>query len=187
MEITGTLYVTNRDDWRSWLEKNHASLKEIWLIFPKKATGKERIPYNDAVEEALSFGWIDSTVKKIDDNQYAQRFSPRKQGSPYSEANKARLKWLDKEGKLTPEVRKSVERILKEKFVNPPDIIKAIRSNKAAWTNFQNFSPEYIRIRIAFIDGARDRPLEFKKRLDYFIKMTESNKQFGFGGIEKHF
>jgi hypothetical protein len=84
-------------------------------------------------------------------------------------------------------VRKSVESILKEKYVNPPDIIKAVRSNKAAWQNFQNFSPEYIRIRIAFIDGARDRPLEFRKRLDYFIKMTESNKLFGYGGIEKYY
>jgi hypothetical protein len=64
-------------------------------------------------------------------------------------------------------------------------ILKAIKANKEAWKNFKNLSETYKRIRIAFIDGARNRPAEFQKRLNYFIKMTEKNKQFGFGGIEK--
>jgi uncharacterized protein YdeI (YjbR/CyaY-like superfamily) len=74
-----------------------------------------------------------------------------------------------------------------ETFEIPPDILSAIQANEAAWENFQGFSPGYIRIRIAFIDGARNRPEEFEKRLGYFIQMTEKNKQFGFGGIEKYY
>ena len=70
---------------------------------------------------------------------------------------------------------------------NPKDILAAIKVDKEAWKNFQEFSETYRRIRIAFIDGARNRPKEFQKRLNYFIKMTEKNKQFGFGGIEKYY
>ena len=74
MDLGKTLYVTNRKDWRSWLAKNQAKEKVVWLIYYKKASGKKRIPYNDAVEEALAFGWIDSTVKAIDEEKYAQRW-----------------------------------------------------------------------------------------------------------------
>ena len=77
--------------------------------------------------------------------------------------------------------------ISSEQFEIPKDILEAIKDNKEAWKNFQNFSETYKRIRIAFIDGARNRPKEFQKRLNYFIKMTEKNKQFGFGGIEKYY
>ena len=73
------------------------------------------------------------------------------------------------------------------RFEIPKDILEVIKDNKEAWKNFQNFSETYKRIRIAFIDGARNRPKEFQKRLNYFIKMTEKNKQFGFGGIEKYY
>ena len=72
-------------------------------------------------------------------------------------------------------------------FEIPKDILEAIKDNKEAWKNFQKFSETYKRIRIAFIDGARNRPKEFQKRLNYFIKMTEKNKQFGFGGIDKYY
>ena len=77
--------------------------------------------------------------------------------------------------------------IANEQFEMPTDILKAIKSNPQAWQNFQRFSKSYRRIRLAFIDGARDRPQEFQKRLNYFIKMTEKDKQFGFGGIEKYY
>ena len=76
MEISESLYIINRTNWRVWLKKNHNKKNEIWLIFYKKHTGKPRLPYEDAVEEALCFGWIDSTVKRIDENKYAQRFTP---------------------------------------------------------------------------------------------------------------
>jgi hypothetical protein len=77
--------------------------------------------------------------------------------------------------------------LAEERFEMRLDILKAIKSNRKAWNNFQTLSPSYIRIRIAFIDAARNRPQEFTKRLGYFMGMTEKNKQFGFGGIEKYY
>jgi len=181
------LYVTNAREWRDWFKKHYKSEKEVWLVYYKKHTGKPRIPYNDAVEEALCFGWIDSTVRRIDGDRFAQRFSLRNPKTPYSQANKERLKGLIKEGKVVDEVLSTLGDIVGEQFEIPPDVLDAIKANKKAWENFQGFSQPYIRIRIAFIDGARNRPQEFKKRLRYFIEMTGKNKQFGFGGIEKYF
>jgi uncharacterized protein YdeI (YjbR/CyaY-like superfamily) len=187
MEITKTLYITDRKAWRAWLKKNYQTEKEIWLVYPKKATGEPRIAYNDAVEEALCFGWIDSLVKKLDDGHTVQRFSPRKPNAGYSQANIERLRALAAQKKVIKEVAETLGDILNEEFVIPPGILKAIKANRRAWENFQKFSDPYKRIRIAFIDGARNRPAEFQKRLRYFIEMTEKNKMFGFGGIEKHY
>ncbi len=187
MDIGETLYVRDRKDWREWLEANFNTEKEIWLIYPSTDSGKPRIQYNDAVEEALSFGWIDSTVKRIDENSSVQRFSPRNPDSEYSQANKERLKWLLKKGRLHPSVKESVEKVLRTEFVFPPDILQVIKENKKAWGNYQNFSPAYRRIRVAYINAARNRPDEFKKRLNNFIKKAEQNKLIGFGGIEKYY
>jgi len=181
------LYVTNRDEWRNWLKKHYRSEREVWLVYYKKHTGKPRIPYNDAVEEALCFGWIDNTVKSIDEDRYAQRFSVRNPKTPYSQANKERLRNLIKQGKVVEEVLATLGSLAEEQFEIPSDILEAIRANDKAWENFQRLSEPYIRVRIAFIDAARKRPEEFKKRLKYFIEMTEKNKQFGFGGIEKYY
>jgi len=187
MNIGKTIYVTDRQIWRKWLAENYDKEKEIWLIYPKKASGKPRILYNDAVEEALSFGWIDSTAKRIDENSYAQRFSPRNPKTPYSETNKMRLRSLIEQDLVIPSLKATVQEILDDKFVMPSDILEEIKKNKQAWINFQKFSPQYKKIRIAYIEGARNRPNEFKKRLNHFIKMAEKNKQFGFGGIEKYY
>ena len=187
MEITKTLYIVNPKDWRDWLKKNYKAEKEIWLVYYKKGTGKPRIEYNDAVEEALCFGWIDSIVKTLDEERTVQRFSPRKPNAKYSQANKERLRSLVEQGKVAREVLDSLGDVLSETFEFPTDILKTIQADKEAWKNFQKFSDSYKRIRIAFIDGARKRPEEFKKRLRHFIDMTEKNKMFGFGGIEKHY
>ena len=104
MEITKTLYVVEREKWRAWLSRHYLSEKEIWLVYYRKGSGKPRIAYNDAVEEALCFGWIDSTVKKLDDERFAQRFSPRKPGADYSPANRERLRALIEQGQVAPEV-----------------------------------------------------------------------------------
>ncbi len=187
MEMGKTVYFADRQSWRKWLAEHYDKEKEIWLIYPKKASGKPRILYNDAVEEALCFGWIDSTAKRIDENSYAQRFSPRNPKTPYSEANKQRLRKLVGEDKVIPSVLEAIKDFLDEKFVVPADILAAVKANKQAWMNYQKFSVSYKRIRVAYIEGARNRPAEFKKRLDNFVSMTEKNKQFGFGGIEKHY
>ncbi len=187
MEITKTLHVTNRKDWRDWLKKNYKTEKEIWLVYYKKGTGKSRIEYNDAVEEALCFGWIDSIIKSLDEESTVQRFSPRKPKAKYSQANIERLRTLIAKKKVIKEVTETLGDILNEKFEFPPDILKVIQADKEAWKNFQKFSDSYKRIRIAFIDAARKRPEELKKRLRYFIEMTKKNRMFGFGGIEKHY
>jgi uncharacterized protein YdeI (YjbR/CyaY-like superfamily) len=187
MDIGKTLYVTDRSEWHRWLEANFDKEKEIWLIYPTAKSGKPRILYNDAVEEALSFGWIDSIVKHLDENSSAQRFSPRNPRTRYSQSNKERLNLLTREHSVHASVRDSVRKALSEEFIFPPDILLAIKENKKAWANYLNFSPAYRRIRIAYIEGARNRPEEFNKRLKNFIKTAEQNKLIGFGGIEKYY
>lgn len=186
MEVTQTLYVKTRNEWRNWLKKNYKTKKEIWLTFHNKSSDKTGISYKDAVEEALCFGWIDSIVKKTEKHSHVQRFTPRNPKSAYSQLNKERLKTLLRKKKVIAEIRKVLGDLENEKYVFPMDIIEAIRKNKEAWKNYQKFSEAYKRIRLAFIDGSRARPDVFKQRLNYFIKMTEKNKQYGLKGIEKY-
>jgi uncharacterized protein YdeI (YjbR/CyaY-like superfamily) len=185
--VSDLLYISRREEWRAWLQQHYKTDREIWLVYYKQHTGKPRISYNDAVEEALCFGWIDSTARGIDEDRYAQKFSVRNPKSSYSQANIERLRALIEQGLVADEVRISIGDLLEREFVIPQDILKAIHSDPLAWQNFQSFSPSYTRIRIAFIDGARNRPQEFAKRLDYFIRKTAQNKKFGFGGIEKYY
>ena len=187
MDIGETLYVSDRKPWREWMEANFDTAKEIWLVYPNKASGEPRILYNDTVEEALCFGWIDSIIKKLDSLHAAQRFTPRNPRSGYSQQNKERLRWLADEGLLLPSVRESVEDILIEEFVFPEDILLAVQANERAWEHFQDSSPAYRRIRVAYIDTARKRPEVYESRLRSFIKATEKGKQIGYGGIEKYF
>ena len=112
MEIGKTLYIIDRADWRAWLEKHFEREPEIWLVFPKKATGKPSIVYNDAVEEALCFGWIDSIRKSLDDDHSVQRFSPRKPKSGYSQQNVERLHRLAENNLLHPSVADTVRPVL---------------------------------------------------------------------------
>lgn len=101
MEIGETLYVAERQEWRRWLAKNHRDKKEIWLIFYKKATGKPTLTYDEAVEEAICYGWIDGQEKSIDQEKYALRFTPRKKGSNWSQPNVARALNMLRARKMT--------------------------------------------------------------------------------------
>ena len=92
----------DRDDWRAWLAQNHARATELWLVFYKKNSGKHSVSYDEAVEEALCFGWIDGIVKGIDDGKYANRFSPRRRSSIWSESNKRRVARMIEQGRMTP-------------------------------------------------------------------------------------
>jgi uncharacterized protein YdeI (YjbR/CyaY-like superfamily) len=187
MEMNKILRLTDRKEWRKWLEMNFDKEKAVWLVYHNKKSGKGRIAYNDAVEEALAFGWIDSTVKKIDEDSVAQRFTPRNPKSGYSQANIERLGWLVRENRVIPSVSAAVAAVLAKKFIFPPDIMAKIKANNAAWKNYRKFPPAYKRIRIGYIEDARSRPEEFKKRLNNFVKKTEKNKMFGFGGINKYY
>ena len=188
MEVGKTLYVINRKQWRSWLSKHHKTTGDIWLVFYKKESGKRRIPYNDAVEEALCYGWIDSLTKPRDKESWVQRFSPRRKKSPLSEMNKERVRRLIHTGKMT---RYGLARIQHhmdgesaktpklKKFTLPNDILQLLESDPVVWKNFTKFSATYKRIRVGWIDGSRNRPEIFTQRLRYFMKMTARNKKFG--------
>lgn len=183
-----TFYTSDRNIWREYLSKNFETMSEIWLVYPMKDSGEDCILYNDAVEEALCFGWIDSTIKHTDPLHRAQRFSPRRKGSPYSRPNIERLIWLNARGMIHPKIIESVLPVINAPFVFPDDIIGEIRKNEAAWNNYLNFTEPYRRIRVAYIDAARNRPEEFFKRLDNFIEKTRNNKLIiGYGGIEKYY
>lgn len=184
MKLGKTLYVTNRKDWRSWLKNNHNKEKEIWLIYYKKYTGMPRIDYNDAVEEALCYGWIDSTAKGIDDGRYAQRFTPRRPSSSVSEMNKERIRRLIKQKRMTSIGLKAVSKFFdknkKEEFTVAPDILKELKANKDTWKNFQNLSEGYKRVRIGYIEDIRNYDKKmFQSRLNNFIKKTAKNIKFG--------
>jgi uncharacterized protein YdeI (YjbR/CyaY-like superfamily) len=186
MLITETQYAPDRKTWRAWLKGHYRSAKEIWLVYYRKEAGKPRVAYHEAVEEALCFGWIDSTAKKIDEERFAQRVSPRRPGSDYSQTNKERLRLLIARGRVPEDVLAGLGDIDPEKYVFPADIMKALRANRKARDHFQKYGAPYQRIRVAYIDSARRRPAEFRKRLANFIKLTSQGKQFGYG-IESFF
>ncbi|MFA5357825.1 MAG: YdeI/OmpD-associated family protein [archaeon] len=182
LSVSKTLYVSDREKWRAWLEKNHKKEKEIWLVYYNKASGKKRIPYNDAVEEALCFGWIDSTAKGINEESHAQRFTPRRKGSRISELNKERARRMIEAGKMTAVGLEKIKEFLDEEFAIPKEILRELKKDKIVWKNFSEFPEYYKRVRIGYIGPKKDfaaRPEEWKKRLKYFIKMTKQNKRFG--------
>lgn len=179
MKLGTTLYVTNRKEWRAWLRQNHHREKEIWLIYYKKHSGRPRIPYDDAVEEALCYGWIDSIIKRVDENRTAQRYSPRRPKSFLSETNKERARRLIKAKKMTRAGLEKIQAQLDQEFTLAKDIVAALKRDPTTWKNFQAFSESYQRIRVGWIDASRHRPEIFQQRLRYFLKMTSQNKKFG--------
>ena len=186
MKLGKTLYVTDRKAWRSWLAKNHNREKEIWLIYYRKSSGKLRISYNDAVEEALCFGWIDSTVKPIDNDMFAQRFTPRKKGSVLSQMNKERVREMIDKKKMTKAGLDAIAHAFDQNNDDPsmftiaPDILKSLKKDKGIWENFQMFPKRYQRIRIGYLESRRKHGKDaFEKSLTNLIKMTKKNKSFG--------
>ncbi|MDR1696161.1 MAG: YdeI/OmpD-associated family protein [Endomicrobium sp.] len=181
-------YFSTRAKWRKWLEKNFDKKSEVWFVFPLKASGETAILYNDAVEEALCFGWIDSTIKSLDKKHKIQKFSPRSRKSAYSQSNKERLARLMDKKLIHPSLTEHIRNVLREPFVFPEDILKAVEKEKDARKHFQKFSDSYKRIRIAYIDSARMSPDEFGKRLNNFIEKTKKGKLIpGYGGIDKYY
>lgn len=181
-------YCDKRGDWRAWLAENHREKKEIWFVFPKLSSGEAGVSYNDAVEEALCFGWIDGRAGTLDETHALRRFTPRLKGSAYSRMNIERLILLEEQGMLLPEIREEVLPLITAPYVFPEDILREIEKDPAAAERFAGFSPAYKRIRVAYIEAARKRPEEFKKRLANFINKTREGKIItGYGGIEKYY
>ena len=179
---------SDRKQWRAWLSEHFESEDEVWFVFPLAGSGEKGVSYNDAVEEALCFGWIDGRAGTLDETHQLRRFTPRKKGSPYSRPNIERLIYLDSQGLIHPKVKATVETVIHTPFVFPEDILDAIRRDADAWENYQSFSDSYRRIRVAYIDAARKRPEEFARRLSNFIKKTRENKLIiGYGGIDRYY
>lgn len=188
MPLSNIIYCRDRGEWREWLEDNFELCDEIWFTFPTKDSGEAGVSYNDAVEEALCFGWIDGRAGSLDETHHIRRFTPRRAGSGYSRPNIERLIKLERLGMINPKVRETVIDMIRAPFVFPEDVIDALRRDKTAWNNYQSFPEPYKRIRVAYIDAARRRPAEFEKRLANFIQKTRENKLItGYGGIEQYY
>ena len=182
------IYCKDRLEWREWLLKNFETATEIWFVFPNLSSGETGVLYNDAVEEALCFGWIDGQAGTLDENHQLRRFTPRRKGSPYSRPNIERLIWLNSQGLIHANIKSEIETLINAPFEFPEDIIDAIKSDETTWQNYLSFSEPYKRIRVAYIDAARKRPDEFEKRLSSFLKKTREGKIIsGYGGIEKYY
>lgn len=183
-----SLYVTDRAAWRAWLEENHAREREVWLVYYKKHTNRARIPYDDAVEEALCFGWIDSTVRKVDEERFLQKFTPRKSKSNWCESNVKRARRLIAEGLMTKAGLDAIaegaldvefEPKPKSKEVEVPRFIAdALKKTKHAWENFGALAPSYRREYIGWITEAK-RPETRERRLAEAARLLSENKKLG--------
>ena len=179
-----TLYITNRAEWRAWLAKNGKTSREIWLVYYKKGSEKSRIPYEDAVEEAICFGWIDGKIKKIDEDRYVQRFSMRRPESRWSSLNIRRAEKMIAEGKMTesgrkvfhPERRRDATMFPK---VLPERLAERFKAERAAWSNFNTFPPSYQRLTIAWVASAKKEETQ-NKRLHQLIEFSSRKQRIKF-------
>jgi uncharacterized protein YdeI (YjbR/CyaY-like superfamily) len=181
----------NRDDWRAWLAQNHARATELWLVFYKKNSGKRGVSYDEAVEEALCFGWIDGVVKGIDDEKYATRFSPRRCGSIWSESNKRRVAKMIAQGRMTEiglakiHEAKRNGRSVWDKATRranvtdiPRELKQALAANKQAQRNFDALAPSQKRMYIYMITDAKKEETR-QRRIQTAIRMLKENKKLG--------
>jgi uncharacterized protein YdeI (YjbR/CyaY-like superfamily) len=185
-----TLYVANRDEWRSWLEKNCNKESVIWLIFYKKHSEKRSVPYSDAVEEALCFGWIDSIIKRFDDEKYIQKFTPRKEKSRWSILNVRRVREMIKQGRMTDKglaLYKYAEKngLLpdpdykpKKDLVIPGFVTDALSVNKKAENYFNSLAPSHKRLYIGWIMDAKREETRMK-RVREMIGLLNQGKKLG--------
>jgi uncharacterized protein YdeI (YjbR/CyaY-like superfamily) len=179
-----TLDARNCEQWREWLAKHHQSESEVWLVFHKRHTGRPVIAYDDAVDEALCFGWIDSLIKRLDDDRYARKFTPRNPGSRWSTANRKRYAHLKASGRLT---RAGLERAPTDRSGDalrlspakvPQYIQHALRSRPAASNYFESLAPSYRRMYVAWIDSAKQQETKMR-RVQEAIGLLAAGKKLG--------
>ena len=179
-----TLDISTVVEWHSWLDKHHLASSEIWLVFHKQGSGHPSISYNDALDEALAYGWIDSLIRKLDDERYARKFTPRKPGSIWSSLNVGHVNRLKKEGRMTKWGLESfakrtgelsqMEMVTAEGTKIPHDLTDALRKNKTAWNNFQRFAPSHKKRYVIWISSAK-KPETRKKRIDEAVVLISRN------------
>jgi uncharacterized protein YdeI (YjbR/CyaY-like superfamily) len=177
-------YAKDRQEWREWLAKNHATAPGIWLIYYKKGSGKPRVAYADAVEEALCFGWIDSLANTLDAERSIQLFTPRKPKSPWSKLNKTRVEKLIAQGLMTPAGLEKIEAAKKnglwsafdavEDLIIPPDLTEALAANDTARTYFEAFSNSSKKAILWWIESAK-RPETRAKRIEETVRLAAQN------------
>jgi uncharacterized protein YdeI (YjbR/CyaY-like superfamily) len=181
------LFFKEREEWRSWLANNHHKLNYVWLIFYKNNFSKNGISLDESVEEAICFGWIDGKLRKIDDEKFILRFSPRKAKSVWSRINRKRAEKLIKLGKMTDaglmKIKEAKESgywsnayTNKVKETIPSDLKKVLMEDKKAWNNFQNFANSYRNIYISWINSAKTDETR-KKRIDKVVEQSLQNKK----------
>ena len=180
------VYVADRDAWRRWLAAHHATSPGIWLVFDKKSSRPDRLAYAHAVEEALCYGWIDSTVRTLDDARYVQLMTPRKPKSTWSRSNKERVERLTAEGLMAAPGLASIERAKAngswvsldavEALVVPPDLAKALRALPGAAANFAGFSPS---ARKGYLHWVRQavRPETRAQRIAHVAQLAAANQK----------
>ena len=178
-----TLHVTSRREWREWLARNHTSSPGIWFVYFKAHTGVKSISAEDTVREALCFGWIDSLVKRLEEDRYAVKITPRKPTSKWSDINRKRWKELKAAGLLTaaglasaPTSNSYAPRPLVP--VLPGYIAKALKANPSAWRFFRELAPTYRRDFVVWIHTAK-RPETREKRIRESIRLLAEGKKLG--------
>ena len=180
MEPVNLLKAKNRDELRQWLEQNHKTEKEYWVVVKRgKPKGNNTFWYIDAVEEAMCFGWIDSTTKKLDNGITAQKLAPRRTGSLWSELNKERCRKMEKLGKMTEAGRSALPDMSSAGFIIDKEILKALQTDNEVWENFLKFPPLYQRVRIDTIQIKKKQPQLFQSRLQKLIKNTKKGIMYG--------
>jgi uncharacterized protein YdeI (YjbR/CyaY-like superfamily) len=179
-----TLDVANRRAWRTWLRTHHASESEIWLVFHKRHTAKSQMTYDDAVEEALCFGWIDSLVRRLDDDRYARKFTPRKPDSRWSTANRRRYAALAARGALAapgrerPPTSRSGDAPPRRHWSLPAYVKEALKADARAWQHFERLAPSYQQAYVGWIDSAK-REATKMRRLREAIELLAAGKKLG--------
>jgi uncharacterized protein YdeI (YjbR/CyaY-like superfamily) len=182
------VYVKNREEWREWLCKNHnKEEKGIWLVFFKKKTKKPTLEYKHAVEEALCFGWIDSIIKKIDEEKYVRKFTPRDSKSLWSLSNKRRVTKMIKEGKMTRHGLAKINAAKKSglwdkndrpqiNFDMPHELENALKKNRKARKFFEHLAPSYKKQFIGWIKIAKQKETKEKRLKETIEKLTNGEK-----------
>ena len=187
MKITQTFTAPDQTTWREWLAEHGASETEVWLVYYKAGTGNATISYEESLEEALCFGWVDSLIQKIDGQKYARKFTPRKPGSKWSELNKHLVARLIKEGRMTEAGMARVEFSLqdacsarpKRPELPLPDWLKeGLMTSPQAWENFRKLPPSHQRNYILWVSDAK-REETRQRRMQEAIGRLEKNERLG--------
>lgn len=176
-----TLEFRDRSAFRAWLAEHGESARGVWLLFLKKHVKKPGIRYEEAVEEALCFGWIDSTVRRLDEDRYAQKFTPRSDTGTWSPSNRERLRRLVAEGRMTPAGLAKAGTVLTEPDPPPPErpasfppaLEERLRAVPAAWAAFGRLPPSHRRRYVAWVTEANQEETRLRRLAESIERLSQ--------------